>query len=198
MTYVKPITCTFKQQYMKLGYKCLSQSEQEAGLDLVRPWDSLLQMLSITATWDKWTALFSRRAAHLTVREEGSARGLKAFGHFYEGGTWWDTGMPEMDTNFVKTQQVGLASGGGAKGFFISQTFFHTSIWCGARDNRKQRQKGSPQKGNRMEQQPLIPCPLLTNGWMHKGRFGSWATLNAELTELLDSQDSDTLRLLGW
>lgn len=38
MTYVKPITYTFKQQVHEAGYKSLSQSEQEeAGLDLVRP-----------------------------------------------------------------------------------------------------------------------------------------------------------------
>lgn len=97
---------------MKLGCKSLSQSEQEeAGLDLVRPWDSFLQMLSITASRDNWTTLFSRRAAHLTVHEEGGARGLKGFGHFYEGGTWWEAGMPEIETNLVKTQQ-GLPSGG--------------------------------------------------------------------------------------
>lgn len=163
MSYVKQITYTFKQQVHEVGiYKSLSQSEQEeAGLDLVRPWDSLLQMLSITASRDKWTALFSRRAAHSTVHEEGGARGLKGFGHFYEGGTWWEAGMPEIETNLVKTQQ-GLSSGGQGP-FHLPDSCFHTAVWCGAQGNRKQRQKGSPQKGIRMAQQPLIPCPMLAN-----------------------------------
>lgn len=66
-------------------------------------------------------------------------------------------GMPEMETNRVKTKQVALASREGAKGLLISQVSFpHTAIWWGARNERRPRQKGSPQKGNRMQQQPLL------------------------------------------
>lgn len=56
-------------------------------------------------------------------------------------------GMPEMETNRVKTKQVALASREGAKGLLISQvSFLHIAIWWGARNARRPRQKGSPQK----------------------------------------------------
>lgn len=176
---------------MKLGYKSLSQSEQEeAGLDLVRPWDSLLQMLSITASRDNWTALFSRRAAHLTVHEEGGARGLKGFGHFYEGGTWWEAGMPEIETNLVKTQQ-GLSSGGQGPFHLPDLLLPHCYLmWSTGQQEAKAKSKSTEGTWN---------GPTATDSLPHAGkqlsaqRLGSWAILNAELTKLLDSQDSDTL-----
>lgn len=64
-------------------------------------------------------------------------------------------GMSEMETNHVKTKQVALASRGGAKGLLISQvSFLHIAI--GGSKERDERGV-SPQTGDLMEQQPLLP-----------------------------------------
>lgn len=65
---------------------------------------------------------------------------------------------PEMETNHV-TQQVGLSRGSGAQGLSPPRPPSFTLLSDVSWDNRKQRRKGSPQKGSRMEQQPLIPAP---------------------------------------
>lgn len=149
-----------------------SQTEQEeAGLDPVAPSGSLSPDTVIYCSWRAVNSfLFSTRVGH-TVNQDGGARGLKGFRALL----WMRHlmgSMPEMETNHVKTKQLGFASRGWAKSLFISHiSFLCMAIWCGARTNRKQSQKGSLQEGNIMEQAPLIPCPILTKSLVHTG-FG--------------------------
>lgn len=109
--------------------------------------------------------------------------------HAWDGNQHLIGNTPEMETNHVKTTDRPRLWGTSEESFHLPALSF-VAIWCGARNDRKQGRKGSPRKGNIMEQERLIPCPMLAKS-SGAQRLGGRTMLNVELTKLLHCLESD-------
>lgn len=167
-----------------------SQTEQEeAGLDPVAPSGSLSPDTVIYCSWRAVNSfLFSTRAGH-TVHQDGGARGLKGFRALL----WMRHlmgSMPEMETNHVKTKQVGLASRGWAESFHLPHLFPSHGylIWSKDQQEAEPKRNSTGGKYNGTSTSDSLPH---TDKEFGAYRLRRWPMLNAELTKFLDSQDSE-------